>query len=965
MTVRFFGTVRAAVTVLFLACTLLASAAFAQELVLSEAEKAFLEQHKVIRMGVDPSFVPFEFIDSDGGYKGIAAEYVRIMEGKLGIRFEAAKGLTWPEAYSKALDGELDVLPAISQTPERERYFLFSRPYYNFKRVIVTRTSQTDINDIQDLYGRTVAVQRNSSHHSYLIGHPAINLSLYDSVETALTSVANGTETAFVGNLATTHFLIKSTGLTNLKFVAFEAEKQLSLHFAVRKDWPELVSILDKTLAAITQEERLTINAKWIDLGAERDIGPIIRNLLIAGSAVFLILLVSLCWIWILKREAARRVKIQEDLEKAKLEAEAANNVKSGFMARMSHEVRTPLNAINGMAYLLKKSELAPTQKMYVDRIIQSSNTMLSIINDILDFSKIEAGKVELEHISFNIDNVLQNVIDIVSYKIEEQRIGFSLTKDPRLPNFFFGDSRRIEQILINLINNAAKFTESGTISFDVRMKARKASTCLLLFTIEDTGIGMTEEQANRLFEPFSQGDASINRRFGGTGLGLAIVKNLLDMMGGEIQVYSSEGRGTTFIIQVELEVDAANEEEHRKRISSSYFRNIKTLVLEKTGANMNLIDSYLSSFGMECEITTSEASARSMLETANDKFSKPFDLLIIDYETPEEKAFSFVDKMRVNSRIVKMPAVILLLPMMREDLFDRTEEHGIEMAVGKPVIQSVLFNAIQEIFKLKAVSSVGGESQDKKEQVAEEEMKTSLGTILVVEDNKTNQLIAKSLLEQEGFSIILADDGEKGVAAFREHFGEIRLVLMDLHMPVLNGYDASLRIKETAPAVPIIALTADVVDGVREKCEQHGITDYISKPFDPEGFVRKVVETVGARPLNVPKEKGILDRAMGLRFMGNNEALYKTVLSEYARENGTLVRDLAALVEAGQYDDAAKMVHKVKSSSGSIGATALHETARDLQRALEDSDGEKIRELHGTFNRQMETLLAEIGTDL
>ena len=962
---RMSGPARGAVILLVLAWALVASFASAQELKLTDEEKAFLERHRVIRVGVDPSFVPFEFIDTDGGYKGIAADYVRIIERKLGIRFEVAKGLTWPEAYSKALAGELDVLPAISQTPERERYFLFSSPYYNFKRVIVTRTSQTGINDIEDLYGKTVAVQRNSSHHSYLTGHPAINLSLYDSVETALTSVANGTETAFVGNLATTHFLIKSTGLTNLKFVSFEAEKQQAIHFAVRKDWPELVSILDKTLATFTQEERLAIHSKWIDLGAERDLGPIIRNLLIAGSAVFLILLVSLCWIWILKREVARRKKIQEDLELAKLEAEAANNVKSGFMARMSHEVRTPLNAINGMAYLLKKSELAPTQKMYVDRIIQSSNTMLSIINDILDFSKIEAGKVELEHISFNIDNVLQNVIDIVSYKIEEQRIGFSLTKDPRLPNFFFGDPRRIEQVLINLINNAAKFTEFGTISFDVRMKARKASTCLLLFTIEDTGIGMTEEQANKLFEPFSQGDASINRRFGGTGLGLAIVKNLLDMMGGEIQVYSAEGRGTTFIIQVELEVDAAIEEEHRKRIASSYFRNIKTLVLEKTGANMNLIDSYLSSFGMECEITTSETSALSMLETANDKFSKPFDLLIIDYETPEEKAFSFVDKMRVNPRIAKMPAVIVLLPMMREDLFDRTEEHGIKMALGKPVIQSVLFNAIQEIFRLKAVSSVGGETQDKKEQVVEEEMKTSLGTILVVEDNKTNQLIAKSLLEQEGYSIILADDGDKGVAAFREHSGEISLVLMDLHMPVLNGYDASLRIKEIAPAVPIIALTADVVDGVREKCEQHGITDYISKPFDPEGFVRKVVETVGSRPLHVPKEKGILDRAVGLRFMGNNEALYKTVLSEYARENSTLVRDLDAAVEAGQFDDAAKMVHKVKSSSGSIGATALQETARDLQRALEDADGEKIRELHGAFSRQMKTLLEEIGTDL
>ncbi len=959
------GPARGAVIALFLACTLFASAACAQELVLSDAEKAFLEQHSVIRVGVDPSFVPFEFIDTDGGYKGIAAEYVRIIEGKLGIRFEIEKGLTWPEAYSKALNGELDALPAISQTPERERHFLFSRPYYNFKRVIVTRTSQSGINDIEDLYGKTVAVQRNSSHHSYLVGHPAINLSLYDSVDTALTSVANGTEMAFVGNLATTHYLIKSTGLSNLKFVAFEAEKQLTLHFAVRKDWPELVSILDKALATFTQEERIAINSKWIDLGSETDYGPIIRNLLVAGAVVMLILLVSLCWIWRLNREVARRKKTQEDLEQAKLEAEAANSVKSSFMARMSHEVRTPLNAINGMAYLLKKTELAPTQKMYVERVIQSSNTMLSIINDILDFSKIEAGKVELEHISFNIDDVLQNVIDIVSYKIEEQRIGFSLTKDSRLPNFYIGDPRRIEQVLINLINNAAKFTESGTISFDIRMKARKAESSILLFTIEDTGIGMTDEQANRLFEPFAQGDASITRRFGGTGLGLSIVKSLLDMMGGDVQVYSAPNRGTTFIIQIELEMDSKNEEEHRKRITSSYFRNIKTLVLEKTGANMNLIDSYLSAFGMECEITTSEASARSMLETANDKFSKPFDLLIIDYETPEEKAFTFVDMMKVNPRIVKMPAVIVLLPMMREDLFDRTEEHGIGMAVGKPVIQSVLFNAIQEIFKLKAVSSIGGEVPDGKEQVKNKEMKTAGGSILVVEDNKTNQIIAKTLLEQEGFSVLLADDGEKGVEAFREHRGEIRLVLMDLHMPVLNGYEASLRIKEMAPDVTIIALTADVVDGVREKCERHGITDYISKPFDPESFVRKVTEMASSRSTFLPTEGSVIDRAMGLKFMGSNEALYNTVLSEYARENGSLATGLASAVEAGQYDEAAKMVHKVKSSSGSIGATALHETAMDLQRALEDADGEKIPELHSRFSMLLERVLKEIGADL
>ncbi len=199
------------------------SASLSADLDLTEAERAFLEKHPVIRLGVDPGFVPFEFIDTDGGHKGIAADYARLIEDELDVKFVVSRGLTWPEAYAKAVEGEIDVLSAVSKTPERERHFLFSQPYYNFKRVIVTRDTHKGIRGIEDLYGKTVAVQRNSGHHSYLINYPGINLSLYDSVETALTSVANGTETAFLGNLATTDYLIKSTGLTNLRFVAFES----------------------------------------------------------------------------------------------------------------------------------------------------------------------------------------------------------------------------------------------------------------------------------------------------------------------------------------------------------------------------------------------------------------------------------------------------------------------------------------------------------------------------------------------------------------------------------------------------------------------------------------------------------------------------------------------------------------------------------------------------------------------
>lgn len=279
----------------------------------TEDELAFMEEHPVIRLGVDPGFVPFEFIDENGEYKGIAADYLSLISEKTGLQFEVVKELTWPEAYEMALAGKLDVLPAVGKTKEREEHFLFSKPYYYFKRVIVTRDTDTHISGMEDLEGLTVAVQRNSSHHSYLLSYPQINLSLYDSVEAALTAVATGTETAFIGNLATTNYLIRSNGLTNLRFVAFEAEKPQALYFAVRKDWPQLVSILNKALDAITENEKLAINNKWIDLQTDIDYGPIIRILSIIGAFVAIVIAVSFFWITRLRKEVEHRKRIQMD----------------------------------------------------------------------------------------------------------------------------------------------------------------------------------------------------------------------------------------------------------------------------------------------------------------------------------------------------------------------------------------------------------------------------------------------------------------------------------------------------------------------------------------------------------------------------------------------------------------------------------------------------------------------------
>jgi len=929
----------------------------AEEVIWTEDELAFMEDHPVIRLGIDPGFVPFEFIDEDGEYKGIVADYLTLISKKTGLQFEVVKGLSWPEAYDMALKGEIDVLSAIGKTKEREQHFLFSEPYYYYKRVIVTRDTDTQVLGLDDLEGFTVAVQRNSSHHSYLLSYPNINLSLYESVEAALAAVATGAEKAFIGNLATTNYLIRSNGLTNLRTVPFEAEKQQALYFAVRKDWPELVSIFNKAMDSITESEKLAINNKWIDLDTDIDYGPIIRILFMVGTLIAVVLFVSLFWIARLRKEIQQRKRIQLDLEKAKQEAEEANEFKSSFMARMSHEIRTPLNAITGMSYLLKKTEMSLTQRMYTDRIIQAANIMLSIINDILDFSKIEAGKVELEITSFSMDQVIQDVVNIVSYKIDEQGIGFRLTKDPLVPNWFFGDSKRIEQVLINVLNNAAKFTSTGEVSLDVRLMAKENDKYHISFTIKDTGIGMTGEQVNRLFLPFEQGDSSINRRFGGSGLGLSIVKNLVDMMGGEIQVFSTPGEGSTFIIRLSLKVDKEKEDVYKRALAANHFRDIKTLVLEKSGSNMNLIESYLASFGMHCELTSSEASALSMLEAANGKFAKPFDLFIIDYDTPAEGGFRFIEAIRNNNQIVKLPKIIVLLPMMREDLFDELNEHGIDMGIGKPIIPSILLNGILDIFNLKAVSG------SQPSESGEAGLTKLEGTyhVLLAEDNKTNQLIAKSLLEQLGIESIIANDGQEAVEKYQKYRDRIDLVLMDLHMPNMNGYEAAKKIRELSSEVPIVAMTADVIQGVREKCEQSGIYHYISKPFNPDHFLQTIKEIILENEPKTGKDTAVLDRQQGLENMGGNAELYHQVLAEYYHENENTSEKLAIAVRERKYAEAAQIVHKIKSSSGSIGARTLHDVAVSLQKALIEENENEIVPLHETFSKLLKVLLEEL----
>ncbi len=940
-------------------------------------EQAFLREHPVIRLGVDPSFVPYEFIDTDGTYKGIAADYIALIEERTGLNMVVTPDITWTEAYEKAVKGEIDVLPCVGETAEREKYFLFSEAYFTFHRAAFLNEEEKDINRFENLYGKTVAVQINSSHHSYMKQFPQITLSLYSTVEQALGAVSSGQETAFVGSLATSSYLAKNIGITNLKYITIETDpndQSQKLHFAVRKDWPELVGILNKALASITKEERTEINNKWIGVESTFDYTDIIRVIEISGMVVALIVVVSYFWIIRLRKEIKKRREAQKALVAAKEEAEQANEVKSLFLARMSHEIRTPLSAIMGMSYLMKKTELSVTQGLYLDKLTQAARNMLGTINDILDFSKIEAGKITIEHVSFDLDQVLQRIINISSVKAEEQGIELAMDKDAELPSFFLGDPLRIEQILLNLVNNAVKFTSHGYVRISVHEKSREGANRRIEFSVADTGIGMSREQLEHLFLPFDQADSSISRRFGGSGLGLSIVKSLTELMNGEVSVTSEPGEGSTFTVCLPLEVDSRPERNEIKQMAADCFRRIRALVMDSNESSGMQLAQYLRAYGITTDLASVEQEASKLIRKAAEEEEKPYNLIVVDFAVSIDAGTAFVKKLRHSPYSNPSCKYIAVLPMSRDDLREEMESAGVDFSILKPVISSVLYNGIIEIFEITPPEL------QRPVPSAESEPAQGHYSILLVEDNKTNQFIAKTILEQAGMQVSIANNGEEGCRYYEAHRSEIELILMDLHMPVMDGYAASSCIRAGDPDIPIVAMTADAIAGVEEKCQSHGIFHYVSKPFEPEQLIATIHSILknqkplagatgqpperaeSAAPVAAESaENAALNTADGLKRIGGDEPIYRLVLGAFAEENQTVGAELKRAVEGKQFEQAVQIVHKIKSSCGSIGANGLHDTAAELQKALQDREERTTARLHELFQIQLAQLLLEI----
>jgi len=657
-------------------------------------------------------------------------------------------------------------------------------------------------------------------------------------------------------------------------------------------------------------------------------------------------------------------------LEQARDQALEASRFKSAFLANMSHEVRTPINGVISMSDMLMRTRLSDEQVEISNIIKDSAAALLDIVNDILDFSKIEAGKVELEIVDFELLNIVEGTAELVAEQARQKKLSLMTYVAPDVPISLRGDPGRLRQILLNLLSNAIKFTESGEVIVQATLDAKDEKRCRVRFSVTDTGIGMPQEAVYRLFQPFTQADGSITRRYGGTGLGLSIAKLLVELLGGRVGVRSTEGKGSTFWFSVPLD-RAESKDEPSLKIRD--LTQTRILVVDPLEGTARIIQDYISSWGMNCCIATSAMEALAVMREAKAD-GKPFHIVMVEFQLPDLHSFEFARAVAEDSRL-RDAKLILCTAEDKERLGEGALLAGFSAFLVKPLRQSRLYDCLVLLLDPDAATKSGALPYvpPRLNTTGEITAFQNTGMILIAEDNPVNQKVALLLLKELGFSAHVVGSGSEAVEAVNR--APYALILMDCQMPDMDGFEATGAIRRaealTGRHIPIIAMTAHAMQGDREKCIASGMDDYVSKPVTGAKLKEVLVrwfrtDTSAWRGLELPTpvlpELKADDETKPEQLI-NYDGLKETCGPEGACEligvfissTDTLMERLAANIQARDSKTVKATAHEMKGATASMGSTIMSSICKEIEAAALAENWPQVSTLYTDLGRVYE----------
>jgi two-component system, sensor histidine kinase and response regulator len=644
-------------------------------------------------------------------------------------------------------------------------------------------------------------------------------------------------------------------------------------------------------------------------------------------------------------RDVTQHKRSEEALRVAREAAESASQAKSSFLARMSHEIRTPMNGVLGMTELLLETGLTSTQRKYAETVQRSGQNLLGIINDLLDFSKIEAGKLELENVDMDLRRTIEDVVDLLAERAHVKGLELACSIPADLVTHVRGDPLRLGQILNNLVGNAIKFTEQGSVVIRVAGLEETAQNVTMRFEVTDTGAGISSAAQSRIFEEFAQADGSTTRKHGGSGLGLAISRQLVEMMGGNIFVESALGAGSTFWFTIRFEKQEAR---HAHVAPMGMLTGVRALVVESGVINRGILQAQMGNWGMNIQVAATLEQSIDLLAQAKAR-SAPYDIAIIDLGLPGMDALALARTIRARADA----KVRLVMLTHRQVDIKSARDAGIDACLDKPVRQTVLYECLVSVMAGQAQEAVAAPAVREPLNTASAGIR---GNILLVEDNLINQQVALGILQIQGYGVTLANDGREAVDAYAQ--GVFDLILMDCHMPEMDGFEATKEIRRRERSsigkrVPIVALTANAMAQDREECLNAGMDDHLSKPFSMltmqamlDRWIPQAASTpaLAAEPAAPPPAKAaeVLDRQVLdqlSKLLKSKPEVFARVINLYLAESPKLVQKLKQAASANDAPEIARAAHSLKSSSANIGAKLLSRYCGDIEASARRAD--------------------------